>query len=348
MDMDKSVSFLLDNAGPSIVYRTKKEITGDISLRDEQALQEKILQGKDVKYIFEHVQPDGWLGTCFHSGMRGAKWQDVCEAALRFLTEKGVKLDNPVFEGAMKAYLTRDRMDPIFDGCGKEEDYRYPCIGFEFLRSAGIARCGYEGRIDISKDIDYSLNCFFNVLNFNSIDEVVYPDKCGKYCFKKELSLWPCIYNLRILAFTRSWRMTGNIKKLADAVDHLLSFPAFDHPVYTKVNGYPKSPFGGFIRPIEGFDPGNVKGTWFDRMELFARCGIIPYSKCLLREVDLLKKAIDTEGICRAFIDEPFFAKWGAYSGLKLEENWSSETKKRCDITFRALLILSYAERMGT
>lgn len=345
--MDKIVNFLLENAGPSIVYRTKKEIIKDISLRDEQAFQDKILQEKDVKYIFEHVQADGWLGTCFHSRMRGAKWQDVCEAALKFLAEKGVKLDNPIFEGVMKAYLARDRMDPIFDGCGKAEDYRYPCIGFEFLRSAGIARCGYEIKIDISKDIDYSLNCFFNVLNFNSIDEVVYLDKCGKYCFKKDLSLWPCIYNLRILAFTKSWRTTDNIKKLANAVDHLLSFPAFKHPVYTKVKGYTQSPFGEFIRPIEEFDPGNVKGTWFNKMELFARCGIIPYSKRLLNEAALLKKTIHSEGICQAYIDESFFKNWGAYSGLKLEESWSKKVKKQCDITFRAVLILSYAEKIS-
>lgn len=49
MNMDKVVNFLLEYAGPSIVYRTKKEIIGDISLKEEQALQEKILQEKDVK-----------------------------------------------------------------------------------------------------------------------------------------------------------------------------------------------------------------------------------------------------------------------------------------------------------
>jgi len=42
-------------------------------------------------------------------------------------------------------------------------------------------------------------------------------------------------------------------------------------------------------------------------MELFARCGIIPYSKRLLNEAALLRKSIDSEGICQAYIDESFF-----------------------------------------
>jgi hypothetical protein len=99
--------------------------------------------------------------------MGGIKCLDVGEAALKYIAEKGVKLDNPIFDGVMNAYVTRDKLDPIFDGCGKIDGYKYPCVGFWFLRSAGIARCGYEDRINISQDIDYSLKSFFNVLNYS-------------------------------------------------------------------------------------------------------------------------------------------------------------------------------------
>ncbi len=346
MDINKVYDFLLENASSSIHYRTKKEVIMKISLEEEQALQEKILQEKSINSIFKNRQPDGWLGTCFHSRMRGAKHLDVCEAALRFLAEKGIMLDNPVFSGAMNAYMTRDRLDPIYDGCGKsDDDYKYPCMGLWLVRSSGIARSGYENQIDISKDIDYSLNSFLNVLNYNSLDEVVSLSKNGKYYFKEDLS-WPCNYHLKILAFTNSWRTTENIKQLARAIDHLLSFPIFAHSVYTKIKNFYAAPCDAFIQsPIEKFDNMKVNGAWFDKMELFSRCGVIQYSKRMLDEIYLLRESIDNDGICRAYIDESFFKNWGAYSGLKLEENWRTEIKKRCDITFRALLILHYANQ---
>lgn len=347
MDQTKTVDFLLENSSESILYRTKKEIIEKISLSEEQILQEKILQESDIRYIFELRQPDGWLGTSFHSKPSGTKPFDVCETALRFIAEKGIKLNHPIFNGVMNAYITRDKLDPIFDGCGKIDGYKYPCVGFWFLRSAGIARCGYEDRIDISQDIDCSLKSFLNVLNYSSIDEVVSQNKNGKYCFKKDLLLWPCNYHLKILAFTKSWRTAENIRQLAKSIEHLLSFSDFNYPVYTKVKGYPKAPYDAFIRPIEKFDVQKVKGTWFEKMELFARCGIIPHSTRLLDEMSLLKETINDEGVCQTYIDEPFFKNWGPYSGLKLEENWHKETKKQCDITFRALLIMNYAEKDG-
>ena len=221
--------------------------------------------------------------------------------------------------------------------------HKYPCMGFWLVRSSGIARIGYENSIDISKDVNYSLNSFLNLLNYNSIDDIVLKSKNGKYYFKENL-LWSCNYHLKILAFTKSWRTTENIKQLARAVEHLLSFPTFGRPVYTKIKSYYASPCDAFINPVEPFNSSKVKGAWFDKMELFARCGIIPFSKRLLNEVLMLKETIDNNSICQAYVDESYYKNWGAYSGLKLEENWRTETKKRCDITFRALMIINYAE----
>lgn len=345
MNINKIYDFLLENAGPSIQYRTKKEIIKYISLEEEQALQDQILREKDIKYIFENRQPDGWLGTCFHSRMRGANSLDVCEVALRFLAEKGITLNHPIFSGAMNAYLTRNRFDPVYDGSGKlDDDYKYPSMGPWLVRSSGIARSGYENSIDISKDIYYSLNSFLNVLKYNNIEEAISMSKNGKYYFKDNV-LWPCIYHLKILAYTHSWRTAENIKQLARAIDHLLSFPVFEHQVYTKINSFYASPCDAFIQPpIEKFDALKVKGIWFDKMDLLLRCDIIKYSKYLMNEISILKETIDNNGVCQAYIDETYFKNWGAYSGLRLEENWRTEAKKRCDITFRALLILHYSE----
>lgn len=345
--MKSICGFLLDNAGASIRYRVKKEILKNMETDEKVMLQNNILNEKDVQYILGHKQPDGWLGSCFHSRMKGAKALDVCEAALRYLAEKGVELEHPVFEGVMNAYLTREKNDPIYDGFWKgEEDFRYTCWGLWLVRSSGIARCGFEKKIDISREIECSLQSFLNVLNYENIEEVLRLSKNGTYYFKEGL-LWPCNYHLKILAFTDSWRTESNLLRLAEAIEHVLSFPKSSHPVYTRIQGNYISPCDAFIdSPIAEFNYESVKGEWFDKMELFARCGVIPYSKRLLRETSLLKESIDGNGICQANIDEKFFRNWGAYSGLKLEDNWRTNLKKKCDITFRALLVLAHSLTM--
>ena len=60
-----------------------------------------------------------------------------------------------------------------------------------------------------------------------------------------------------------------------------------------------------------------------------------------------MRESIDENGICTAIVDETYFKNWGAYSGLQLEENWRTKIKKKCDITFRALMILTLASEYG-
>lgn len=346
--MKTTCDFLLENAGPSIVYRVKKEILNQLTPSEADDLQQQILNEKKVRQIIENAQPDGWLGTCFHSRMRGAKHLEVCEAALLYLAEKGVELSHPVFSGVMNAYQKRSKTDPIFDGFEKTYDrYDLTCWGLWLIKAAGIARAGYEDRIDISREIELSLNSFLNVLNHDDISEVISISKGGKHYFPYD-TLWPCNYHLKILAYTQSWRTEENLVRLAEAVDRLLAMAPKDYPIYSKVENYYAAACDAFVHaPIDSFDKAFVKGQWFDKMELFARCGIIPYSERLQHEVSLLRESIDENGICTATVDETYFKNWGAYSGLQLEENWRTEIKKKCDITFRALMILVFASRQG-
>ncbi len=49
--MQKMISFLLENANPSIIYRVKKEILHEISREEEDRLQELILSEKIIRPI---------------------------------------------------------------------------------------------------------------------------------------------------------------------------------------------------------------------------------------------------------------------------------------------------------
>ena len=52
---------------------------------------------------------------------------------------------------------------------------------------------------------------------------------------------------------------------------------------------------------------------------------------------------LDSDGICRATVDEEQLRGISTYSGQQLEVDWKSETRRLCDITFRAALCIYYA-----
>ena len=60
-------------------------------------------------------------------------------------------------------------------------------------------------------------------------------------------------------------------------------------------------------------------------------------------EVARLYEAVDADGICRAEVDEEQLRGVSTYSGQQLEVDWKSETRRLCDVTFRAALCMYYA-----
>jgi hypothetical protein len=343
-EMKNIINFLLNNAGPGIVYRLKNEILKS-PLSSPNCYLQAILDEKNVTSIINNRQPDGWLGIYFHTRFRGAEPFEVFEVALRYLAEKGIDLSHDVFDAAANAYKNRDINDPVYENSGSL-GYNHTCMGLWLIRSSGLARIGYENKIDINKDIDLSMKSFETVFQCKSVSDVVLKNGNGKYYFRESI-LWPCIYNLQILAFTQSWRSEKNIKLLAGSVDKLLSENIFGFPVYTMIiknsKKYYAAPCDAFtynlIEPLHG-DKGI--GSWLYKMELFARCGIVKYSNKLKSEIEKLGMFINESGIFDIKINEYYFKNWSAYSGLMIEENWKNKIKKQCDISFRVLLILYY------
>lgn len=73
------------------------------------------------------------------------------------------------------------------------------------------------------------------------------------------------------------------------------------------------------------------------------RCGLYPLVPSLKKEVDIIYDSIDEQGICRANYVEKSLKGMGTYGGGQLEEDWRSKTRKLCDVTYRALLILYHS-----
>ena len=181
----------------------------------------------------------------------------------------------------------------------------------------------------------------------------------GCYYTFKEGEKWPCRYHLDILAHTSAWKTEENIKIIADAVSKLMKT---DHPELIGLAadswvGYRLGTLGCF--PSQGLTikracvlPSPISIEYRDKaecydleyLEWFARCGIVPYIPALQEAVKDIVAAVDEAGVCNIPVIEDAFKGWGPYAGMQLEVDWKNKISKDCDVTFRALLILHYAE----
>ncbi|MBQ7338656.1 MAG: hypothetical protein IJW40_09430 [Clostridia bacterium] len=344
------VHFLLENAGPSIRYRVKKEILGEIGADEEQALQDAIMAEPISRLVAGCQKENGWLGNGFHGPNKNAGPYENQEVGVKYLAEKGVRKDNPVLCRAMDAFVTTELTDLCYRTKGKHfDEFRYAANGQNLIRCACIARAGYDDIIDIKPQIQLALDSFQRVLEVDSALDITRVKKVGgkeKRVFN-DYERWPCYYHLDILAHTESWKNDDNIKMLAESVKKLMRT---DRPE-CQVGG--DSWVGYVLGTVgcikEGYTLGCEKdGVYYtnlERVEWLCRCGLAPYLPQLQAEVDLLKAGIDTQGICRASVDENLLHGISTYSGQQLEVDWKSETRRLCDITFRALLIFYYADK---
>ena len=352
MDMQKATNFLLENASPSIKKRVKSEILGNLTAEEAAQYQKQIMSEATIQGIIAAQQPDGWIGNNYQN--RGIYEGHGC--ALQHLTEKALDKNTPFFVKAMEALVNTPIADQRygrgFDFC----EFRYPGMGAKLQNSGYIAAAGYDDVYDISPHIQLSLDSVKRITQIDSVFDMLHQKKRGgqlRWVFN-DYEKWACDVHFQILAHTHSWRSEENIKTVAAAVNQMIRT---DDPAL--VSFIPGSQVGclGGCYPAQGMtvrtglypSPVLIDGVadnlyHFKRIEIFARCGIIPYVSELQKMVDEIAASFDNDGICRLEgVCERLF-KTGKYYGMQLEADWRSRTRKDCDITFRALLILHYAK----
>lgn len=347
---EKIAAFLLANANPSIRYRVRTEILGEVVPEDEaRAMQEEILAEPTVQLIAACQKENGWLGNGFHGPNRNAGPYENQEVGTKYLGEKLVFRDHPVLARAMDAYLTVPLDDPCYRTHGKYYDeFRYAANGQNIIRCACIARAGYADRIDIAPQIQLSLDSFRRVTEVDSILDISRIVKSAgkeKRVFNKD-ERWPCWYHLDILAHTDAWKTPENVKILADSVNALMRTDRPDKQVGADSwVGHVLGTTGCFK---EGFSLRNSDGAiLLDRVEWLCRCGIAPYVPALWEIVGGIAASVDENGVCRAAVDENQLRGFSTYGGQQLETDWKSPVRRDCDITYRALLILHYGGFFG-
>jgi len=350
---EKMIEFLLKNANPSIKRRVKSEILNNLTSEEAAYHQEQIMQEPIIKQVIACQNKNGWIGTSLHGNIK------TQEGGTKFLAEKALNKDTPVLKHSMDAFVNIPLDDWCYDTRGKIiDEFKVAGHGHNLIRCACIARAGYDDTIDISPQIQLSLDSFKRVLEVDSALDISRPIQGGKYRVFNDYEKWPCRYHLDILAHTTSWRSDENCKMIADSVVKMMRT---DRPELINLNpavwvGHVLGRLGGF--PSQGL---TVKVTTLlpspmsipyrnkpevyqlEYIEWFARCGIVQYIPVLQDAVKDILDSVDNEGVCHAPVLE--HKSWGPYVGFRLEADWKSKIRKDCDITFRALLILHYAHR---
>ena len=351
MTLVNSINFLLENANPSIKRRVKSEVLHSLTPDEAARYQEQIMREPIVQQVIACQKENGWIGASLHGGI------ETQEGGTKFLAEKALDKDTPVLKRAMDAFVNIPLDDWCYDTRGKIiDEFKVAGHGHNLIRCACIARAGYDDVIDISPQIQLSLDSFKRVLEVDSALDISRPVQGGKHRVFNEGEKWPCRYHLDILAHTTSWRSRENMEMLTGSIMKMMKT---DRPELVNLNpavwvGHPLGRLGGF--PSQGLTvkaacllPSPMSIPYRNKPEVylleyiewFARCGIVQYVPALQDAVNDILGSVGNDGICRAPVLES--KSWGAYYGMKLEVDWKSKTRRLCDITFRALLIAYYS-----
>jgi hypothetical protein len=332
----KSIDELLERACPSIQYRLRCDVLEEprSALRD---LQHRILNDSAVQEVFSWQQPDGWLGWNFHG-------DHSIESGIRLLCEKGVEVRHPILAKALLALEREtDRLDRGIGKVGRILDDR-GLGGSQTIRAAVFAYAGAEDKPFVRDQSDRALAAFKAVLTINAIDDLV--DLYKDQLVYRPDRLWPCIYHLRLLSFTHSWRTAENQRLLIESIQRLVELSPLPY-IHVRHKSQLIAP-ASFC--MDDFNPDMCTldaahwMMWFHRMELLARLGVVRAIPALTRQIDFLREMLNTgQGRFTKTLSHPYFRKWDAYTGLMLEHDWRNSQRRICDLTFRSLLILHYA-----
>lgn len=332
---------LSKTACPSIAWRIRKEIFQEDGASPQMRdLQKQILEDSEVKRIFSLQKEDGWLGGTFHD-------TDEPESGIRFLMEKGVEPGHPTVQKALQAILDRGEDFDLgsMQRVGKPLD-AWRLGGSKLMRATVFAYAGAEEHDFVKAHIREALDAFRFAGGVKDIKDIFEPYK-GKKVFKSGV-IWPCVYHLRLLAYTKSWRTEENQTMLAQAVTHLAALSPI--PEIKLLNkGQVISPASVFMYTFNDdmaalTDAGWM--MWFHRTEMIARLGVVHQTEAIRRQLEYVSRMVkESGGLFTKPLRHPYFVKWSQYVGLNLESDWKTKDRRVNDLTFRWLLIQFYASR---
>ena len=367
--LDKSIDFLLENAGAVIQYRLRKEILGNITKTEKENLLRQIEQTPYFKLVHSYIKPSGYIGNGghTHSNWRGVNYHETPlqdgESAARLLSAYAIPKNYLCVKNFVAAMQDENILREEFSYTPpalKEFDKRF--IGLNSGNCLGSMLYVMQALLGYGDDYDdlqnfqkICLKGFEKILEINSIDDITRFDPAAKrkynYPYIQSDEYFPSSYTLTMLAYTQNWRNSQKIKMLADSINRINEIMKPGTDMHILIKGFYKAPWGAFCRPIRAFRTDIIDVTLYRRLLTeIAMLGVGKNVKILRESADNIEEALSTDGILRLNFNIPHNKRYSprklenpnAYSDIRLEIDYSSEKAFLCDLTFWAVQFLFY------
>lgn len=363
----KSVDFLLENAGPVIQYRLRKEILHDLSSAEEERLREQIFRLPYVQLVKSYVKPNGYIGSGMHSwsNWRGKVLHETPlqdgENAARLLSYYRIPKEHPIVANFVRAMRDEDILREEFSYIPPERArFENRFVGLNNGNSLMAmlytmqAMLGYgDDHEDLRGFQQTSLKGFRRVLEISSLDEITRFDAGAKrkynFPYIESNEYFPDIYTLEMLAYTQSWRTGDNIAMLAHSLNHINRIMRPDNDMHVRIAGKFYGPCFALVRPLRAFDADLIDTVTYRRiLSEIAMTGVGERVDIIRQSVQAVQEAIDRDGILRMNFNAPHNKRYspkkieytGPYTDVRLEADYKDKNAMLCDLTFWAVEFL--------
>ncbi len=371
----KSVDFLLENAGPVIKYRLRKEILQDLAANEEEELLSQVYEMPLFKLLKTYIRPDGYIGNGMHSHdhwrektIHETPLQDG-ESAARLLSYYKIPKSHPVVKNLVAAMRNEKILYKEFSHIPPEAvrfQNRFEGINNGNCLMALIytmqAMLGYGDDYQDLKDFQQiSLKGFKHILEISSLSEITKFNKESKlkynYPYIEASEYFPNVYTLSMLAYTNNWRSKENLKIISDAFNHINAIMEPGTNIHVRIKGRHIAPCGAFVCPVRPFNTGVIDIINYRRLLTeIAMAGAGMETGIIRETADNINGALSKNG--RLYMDfkqphnrhySPKYLKYPQpYTDVMLEASYSGKNNENalsCDLTFWALEFLFLAEK---
>ncbi len=371
--LSKSIDFLLENAGPVIQYRLRKDILQQISASDEEKLLEQIYQLPYFQLVKSYVKPNGYIGSGMHSwhNWKGAVLHETplqdSENAARLLSMYRIPKKHTIIEN----YVATLRNEDVLR---KEFSYIPPEITRFENRFVGLnngnslmaiiytmqAMLGYgDDYKDLKEFQQISLKGFRRILEISSLNEITKFNAQSKkkynFPYIEADEYFPDVYTLGMLAYTKSWRSKENITMLAQSINHINNIMNPENDMHIRIDGRYYAPCFAFVRPLRAFDANLIDIITYRRiLTEIAMLGVGENVEIIRQSVQNVQESMDKDGILRMNFDIPHNKRYSpkkieytsSYTDVRLEADYKNKKALLCDLTFWAVEFLYLVEKI--
>jgi len=365
MNLSKSIGFLLENAGPVIQYRLRKEILNDLSQAEEENLLEQIYQTPHFKLVQSYVKPNGYIGMGMHSAgdnLRETPMQDG-ETAARLLSYYAIPKTHPLVVNFVTAMRSEEILRHEFSylpSAVRMFNDRFLGMNSGFclmiLIYAMQAMLGYGDDHELDEIRSISFEAFKRVLCISSLSDITKTRQSKtkyNYPYIEEDTYCPSVNHLTILAYTEKWRTAENIQLTANALNHRNTVTSENNDIHVKIKNNYYS-VGLLLRPLRAFRADLIDSVLYRRiLTEVAMLGVGERVDIIRESAENVKESIDADGILRMRFDLPHNKRYSpknikyptAYADVRLEPDYKRKYALECDLTFWAVQFLYLCNR---